>query len=1163
MKALLLIFGALFFYGISYSQLTWSSGIPTNPQLTSSYSPFESVMYNNDVYQVYDGNANNLQVSRFDSETGQWSVLDVLNNPNYNYKYRSAILGDKWYIVVAGTSSALVFKFDFATESLTLCPGSLPWDVGDQWIIKNSPGANEFYLAYAVNDTDVYMSVFDGTTENFNGYDYTPMLNASGTDLSSSALELYLGNSDVWVGVSGAVNRLVKAQLTNLSSPTYYNVNGTNDGYMRLNSAPLSNGFYYLTGDGQTEPYITVQSNTTYQGYEEVLSDVDVNINTSTTTANTFYTWQNEHESLEHPAYAFLVSPFSTAGSGSNYDKFYVYQKDNGTNVWDSLGPKIEFGIYDVYPNSLRLSLENSNQKHMAVTYGAVDGEYFFKVLNNKPSIIPASETTSSSMCGGHVNLIYPQLEIEDPDMDHIRILSVSSTNGNVQNAYAVPIGVDNTSSPGVSKFAIYGFVQTQGNTQIQITYTDGWNVFNITLNSITIVGTAPSIIFDPALSHLCSNEMNISLPDYVNYFDNGTFSMNGQVLPNGIINGIELSATQPSGSFTYDANVDGCIVSTGSSYNFVMAGTASVNSTPATCGATDGSATVIYSNGTSSTITVEWSTGENTPTINNLGPGAYYYHVTDEYGCHVTGFGGVETAAIDVSESITNASCYGANDGSIGITVTGPASYSVIWSNGYSTPSISNLEAGQYWVTVQDISNSCQVTYNYTVTQPDKVIASFSEDEPTCGSADGSIYGIYSGGSGSYTYEWLGTPQTTADLYNVAYGNYQVVIHDLNGCKDTFNYDLNEEQALSISEIIYPTSCIYNTGAIQLSFTTDPDGGTAFPSNIDWSNGAVGPINGSLATGMYSVVVTNAETTSPFNECHSIKSFYVPIKAPTIQPICIVTVDSATTSNLVIWERTETYGIHHYNIYRENTEAGAYSLIDTVNYTTESIFNDVVASPMDRSWRYRISQVNDCGIESPLSLPHKTLHLNAIEDLGNGTYDVLWDDYEGYIDASEYQIWRNSDQNGWELLPTTVPVGTTSFTDTPSAGLTGIDYYVKMVTQTSCTAEKVQDFNTTRSNKEKGNFIVGQGTGDSNNELSEQSIEFSVYPNPVTDELILLTELQAVGSTLHIIGLDGVEHFSIEVNDVEMVIELEHLSQGIYLVQIDNSEQVIRLVKN
>jgi len=1121
-------------------------------------------MYNNDVYQVFENSAGDLSVSEYDAQTGQWSLAASISNPAGNIRYQTAVIGANLFIVVGNFSDIKVFKYNFTAQTLVQCVGSLPWAPDANWVIKSTPGSGDFYLAFTTNSsTDVYISRFVSGTETFSSADISGLLNAGNTDLSNSKLELYLSNSEVFVGVSGAVNRLARAPLTSLATASYYNSVGSFDGYVRLNGANLINGFYYLTGDGQTEPYITLQNSTNYEGYDVQISNTDVNINTGSTTVNSFYTWQNDYESLEVSAYSFLVSPFSSVNDGTNMNKFQLYRKDNSTQIWDSIGSKIEFGIYETTPNTLRLSLENTYLQHMAVTYTSFDGEYFFKVLNNKPSIIQASEIPSSGMCGGHNNLIYPQLEIEDVDRDHIRILSVTSLNFNVLNAYAVPIGVDNSSSPGVSKFAIYGFVATQGNEQIIVSYTDGFNVFTDTLSVISIVGTAPSIIFDSALSHLCNNETNISLPEYVNYYDDGVFRINGQIIPNGLINGVELSAVQTSGSLTYDANVNGCIISTGASYNFVQAGTATVSSTPATCGATDGTASVVYTNGASSNVTVEWSTGENTSTINNLSPGAYYYHVTDEYGCHVTGFTGVETAAIDISASITNASCYGENDGSIGITVTGPTNYSVIWSNGYSTPTISNLTAGTYWVTVQDQANGCQVTYNYTVTEPAKINAFFSEDEPSCGTSDGNIYGIYTGGSGSYTYEWIGTGQTTPDLNNVPYGNYELVIHDLNGCNDTVSYQLNDEQALEISEIIYPTACVYNSGAIQLNLNNDPDGGTILPDSINWSNGAIGMINGSLASGYYTVDVQNLETSAPFNVCHAMKTFYVPIKAPSIQPICIVTVDSLTTTNLVIWERVENYGIHHYNIYRENTVAGDFRLIDTVNYTTESIFNDVVASPMDRSWRYRISQVNDCGVESPLSLPHKTLHLNAIENLGNGTYDVLWDDYEGFIDASEYQINRYSDQNGWEILPTTVPVGTTAFNDAPPAGLTGIDYVVKMITQTSCTAEKIQDFNTTRSNKEKGNFIVGQGTGDSNNELGENTIQFNVYPNPVSDELTLLTESQAIGNQLHIFGLDGVEHFSIEINDIEMTLHLEQLSQGVYLIQIDNSEQVIRLVKN
>lgn len=1162
MKSVLITLAVLFCFGTSHAQLTWSSGIPANPDYLNNYVPMENVMYNNDVYEVYDSGVNDLKVARYNSQTGQWSIVQTVNNPGTNVRYRSAIIGDNWFIVVAGLSDTKVYKFNFTAQTLNLCPGTLPWVPDACWVSKNNPGGNEFSLAYTVNSTDVYLSIFDATTETFSGSDYTSLLNSAGADLSSSGVELYLSTNDVYVGVSGAVNRLLKAALTNISSPTYYNSAGTNDGYFRLNGSNLINGFYYLTGDGQSEPYITVQNATNYEGYESQLTDADININTSTTTPNTFYTWQNDHESLEHAAYAFLASPFSTVNNGSNYDKFYVYRKDNGTNNWDSLGPKIEYGIYDVTPNTLRLSLENSHQQHLLTGYASTDGEFYFKVLNNKPSVITASQSISSGMCGGHNNLIYPQLEIEDADNDYIRILSVTSTNGNVQNAYAVAIGTDNSSSPGWSKFAIYGFVQTQGNTQIIVTYTDGWNVFTDTLNSITIVGTAPNIVFDSSISHLCSNENMISLSDYVNYVDQGVFSINGQIIPNGIINGIEYYNSQPSGSLDYKINVDGCIVETGASYNFVLAGTASATTTNATCGGSNGSATATYTAGTSTNFTVEWSTGEITPTINNLNPGAYYYQVTDDNGCHATGFAGVGTVSITATETITNVSCYGLSDGELSIVVSGPTNYQTIWSNGYSTPTIQNLSAGTYWVTIYDLDGDCQVTYNYTVTQPAQLHAAFAELEPACGLTNGAIYGTYSGGAGGYTYNWLNQGQTLPDLNNVGYGFYEVEVTDVNGCIDTFGHQLDNFQALDIKETISSATCNLSNGAVFVNLQADPNGGTTVPLSINWSNGAIGNSNGNLSSGSYTVDVVNTISIIPFTECHAMKTFFVPIKAPIIQPICLVTVDTLTTTNLVVWAPSDYYGIDHYKIYRENSAAGEYSLIDTVDYDNLSVFNDVVASPEHRSWRYRISQVNECGIESPISPAHKTLHLTTFDVQADESVDIFWDDYEGNINAANYHVWRHTDQNDWEDVGT-VPVGTTIYNDLPPTGITGLDYYIEMVLQTPCTAEKAQDFNTTRSNKDKGAFKVGEGTGNSNNELGENSFSYQLYPNPFTSNLVVDITQNGIGQDLLVFNTNGQLLKTIRIESAHEVIDLSSLSQGLYYIRIEGSPNNLSIVKN
>lgn len=1160
MKQFLLLLVACSFGWVAYGQMNWWTS--SNPDLDNPMSTIEAVVYNNDLYQVCDSASQYLEIGKYDSESGQWRSMGMLQNATGNGgTFRTAISGDDWFIFVMGMG-VQVFRYNFVTETFTTCTGTISGMLNDNWVIKNDPGADKIYIGYTtVVPDEVHLAVFDVTTENIQDYNYSTMLNPTQASGASMKLEMYLGNSDLYFGSSQSANYLVRASLGDLANPVYYNSGQSANGVVKLNGVALATPqFYYLTGDGQGAPWITVQNSSSYTSYEVQLSDQDVDINTGATTPQTFVVGVNDHESLEHSAYAFLVSTFSAQGTGSE-DRFYLYRKDNSGSVWDSIGPKIELGSFDMQPSSLRLSLENTNQTHFALTYSSSSGTKTTRVLNNMPSVITASQTTSAGMCGGHNNLIYPRLEIEDADMDFIRILSVTSTNGNVQNGYAIPVGVDNSSSPGISKFAIYGLVQTQGSTQIEISYTDGWGIYTATLNTINIVGTAPNITFSSELSHLCDNENMISLSDYVNYVDQGVFSINGQIIPNGIINGIEYAATQPSGSLNYDVTVDGCVIETGTTYNFVNAGNASVSTLPATCGNTDGEATVFYTQGSSSVFTVEWSTGETATTISNLHPGAYYYHVTDDNGCHVTGFAGIETSTIDVSGNVTDVSCYGAKDGSLSVNVSGPANYSVIWSNGYSTETIDDLDVGTYWVTVRDLDNACEVTYNYTITQPTRLNASFWNDEPDCGFANGNFYGTYSGGAGGYTYEWLNSTQTTADLYNVGYGYYEVVVTDASNCKDTFGIQMDDLQALEINEMVFPASCNVQNGAIYLNLDANPNGGTTTPNTITWSTGAETAIIGSLGTGMYTVEVTNFSTDAPFNVCHAVKTITVPLKSPIIQPICVVTVDMSTT-NLVIWGKSEFYGIDYYNIYRENAVAGEYSLIDTVDFNNLSIFNDVVASPMDKSWRYRISQVDECGTESPISPAHKTLHLNSIDVQSSSSVDIFWDEYEGQMDAAEYVVWRYTDQNGWEALSPSVPLGTSYFNDTPPGGATGLDYYVEMVKQSPCTAEKAQDFNTTRSNKDKGTFVLGQGTGDSNNALGENSFVFEVYPNPFSDEIQLNISEKGMGKLVHIYALDGTELFTATVTDMTMTVQPTNLAQGMYCWRIDGSPLTVKLIR-
>ncbi|MCB0479763.1 MAG: hypothetical protein KDC84_16460, partial [Crocinitomicaceae bacterium] len=190
---------------------------------------------------------------------------------------------------------------------------------------------------------------------------------------------------------------------------------------------------------------------------------------------------------------------------------------------------------------------------------------------------------------------------------------------------------------------------------------------------------------------------------------------------------------------------------------------------------------------------------------------------------------------------------------------------------------------------------------------------------------------------------------------------------------------------------------------------------------------------------------------------------------------ICLVTVDSLTTTNLLIWERVTLTGISHFNIYRETGAIGNYPLVGTVSASAESIWNDVNASPLTTSWRYKITQVDDCGSESNKSLHHKTMHVTINKGLGT-TYNVFWDDYEG-ITYTSVNLYRYDQTNGIVVLAT-LPANVYSYTDDPGNDTLGLDYFVGFDLANACTSSRAQDYNGTRSNRSAGIFDPGNGVG-------------------------------------------------------------------------------------
>lgn len=255
-------------------------------------------------------------------------------------------------------------------------------------------------------------------------------------------------------------------------------------------------------------------------------------------------------------------------------------------------------------------------------------------------------------------------------------------------------------------------------------------------------------------------------------------------------------------GAGTYTVNVtdgSGCTVT--ASYTLTQpasAVTLTTSSTPALCGATDGSVSVNASGGTGS-YTYLWNPGAgNTATQSNVGAGAYTVTVTDGNGCSATEVSTVtSSSAVSItSSSIIDVTCQGGSDGSISVAAGGgvfPYSYS--WSNGSVNSAITNLAAGNYTVTVTDDAG-CSSTGVFTVNtgSPPPAI-DFNGDVLTgcvihCVSFDipGTIP-VSNLASFNWTVDGIntGTNSTMNHCFN-APGQYDVglTVVDSNGCTNT-----------------------------------------------------------------------------------------------------------------------------------------------------------------------------------------------------------------------------------------------------------------------------------------------------------------------------------------------------------------------------------------
>ncbi len=283
------------------------------------------------------------------------------------------------------------------------------------------------------------------------------------------------------------------------------------------------------------------------------------------------------------------------------------------------------------------------------------------------------------------------------------------------------------------------------------------------------------------------------------------------------------------------------------------------ISQTNATCfGDCDGILTVDNLTNAQTPFSYIWSNGATTQTINNLCADNYSVTVTDDNNCSVSNnYFIIQPDELYANTNSTGETDLNANDGTATSNPNGGnIPYTYLWSNGQTIQSITNLNPGNYTVTVTD-DNGCTAIETTIVTAfncPDLSIVITQENNTCYNACNGQLtINSITNGIAPYIYNWS-NGETTDKITNLCEGNYNVTVTDDDNCS------VIESFVITQPDILTPNTSSTNEtniGDNDGTATTNPIGGTS-PYTFIWNTGETTQSIINLSPGNYAVTITD-----------------------------------------------------------------------------------------------------------------------------------------------------------------------------------------------------------------------------------------------------------------------------------------------------------------
>jgi len=571
---------------------------------------------------------------------------------------------------------------------------------------------------------------------------------------------------------------------------------------------------------------------------------------------------------------------------------------------------------------------------------------------------------------------------------------------------------------------------------------------------------------------------------------------------------------------------------------------------TNSSCGGANGSAKIGEIEGGSGNYEINWVTGESgVDSISNLTAGVYSVEIQDvDSGCSTIQYFNIENNSnMDITPNVTDASSFYTNDGEINLDIDGDAPFLVLWSDSAIGQTKTDLYAGSYSTTVTD-RNGCVNMICVNVSAYSELYGSrYSYKTSSCGEADGKAIISVSGGVPPYEYTWDDpSHQTSYQATNLKAGLYHCTVKDAVAHQKVFSIAVGDDNGPSISYVKdQSTAC----GLHQAFSKVNVEGGTE-PYTYLWNNGATTKNLMGVEAGKYSLWVKDDAG------CSAAYNTEIYPQQLSIPKICIVTVDSVTKHNLVVWE-PQMGNIDHYNVYKEGCD-GQFALIGTVDGDAITVFEDVTSFPFLRSYSYKISFVDDCGEESPLSSRHKTIHLEINLNEAAGKAQLIWDDYIGFQNPT-FKIFKKTIQDGWTLL---VELENTEFSFIDEGFNDNTLSYAIVVEKPGGEANACDAWNGNRASGgpyyQSSSNIEDEGIIDHTNIKNINTTELLVYPNPA-NEVLNINNPERI-NTIKIFDISGKLIVSYQnINQKELRLNTHNFDAGIYILQIESTSKIAK----